>query len=142
MTTLHLRKSSGRSLLQRAFLLIPLAVALLALSPVPNAFGVIPAPDGGYPNFNTAEGRDALFSLTTGVNNTAVGLDALYFNTAGSHNTANGFSSLFKNTTGAMNTAGGLRALYFNTTGNNNTATGLRRSFATPPAAPTPPWAI
>jgi len=129
MTTLHLRNSSGRSLLQRAFLLIPLAVALLALSPAPNAFGVIPAPDGGYPNFNTAEGTDALFSLTTGVNNTAVGFDALYHNTAGSHNTANGFASLFKNTTGAMNAADGLRALYSNTTGNNNTATGFEALF-------------
>jgi hypothetical protein len=27
---------------------------------------VVPPPDGGYPNFNTAEGEDALFNLTTG----------------------------------------------------------------------------
>ena len=32
---------------------------------------VSPAPDGGYPNNNTAEGADALFNLTTGVGNTA-----------------------------------------------------------------------
>ena len=32
---------------------------------------VSPAPDGGYPNNNTAEGTDALFNLTTGVGNTA-----------------------------------------------------------------------
>src|SRR6266478_9256409 len=69
MTTLHLRKSIGRSPLRRAFLLIPLALAWFALLPAPNAFGVSPAPDGGYSGKNTAEGTDALFSLTTGTNN-------------------------------------------------------------------------
>ena len=33
----------------------------------PELQAVSPAPDGGYANFNTAEGTDALFSLTTGV---------------------------------------------------------------------------
>ncbi len=33
---------------------------------VPTARTVAPPPDGGYPNANTAEGEDALFSLTTG----------------------------------------------------------------------------
>jgi len=32
---------------------------------------ISPAPDGGYPNNNTAEATDALFNLTTGVGNTA-----------------------------------------------------------------------
>ena len=40
---------------------------------------VSPAPDGGYPNGNTAEGLNALFSLTTGALNTALGGAALYF---------------------------------------------------------------
>jgi hypothetical protein len=41
-----------------------LALTSFALSPWARA--VDPAPDGGYPNGNTAEGEDALFSLTTG----------------------------------------------------------------------------
>jgi hypothetical protein len=48
----------------RGFLLFPLALAWFALSPPARA--VDPPPDGGYPNFNTAEGHDALLSLTTG----------------------------------------------------------------------------
>src|SRR5437773_11101652 len=70
----------------RGFLLIPLALAWFALSPTARA--VLPAPDGGYPNANTAEGTDALFSLTTGYGNTANGIQALYFNTTGNDNTA------------------------------------------------------
>jgi Chaperone of endosialidase len=96
-----------------------------ALSPTPNAFGVTPAPDGGYPGFNTAEGQDALFSLTTGIANTANGAFALYKNSTGNGNTANGFEALFSNTTGIQNTANGVQALLNNTTGDNNTANGL-----------------
>src|SRR6266404_9641572 len=109
MTTLHSRKSIGRSPLprrsfneggslityyyslltilhpRRGFLLILLALAWFAISPV--ARSVSPAPDGGYPNFSTAEGTDALFSLTTGTDNTATGYDALHHNTTGNYNT-------------------------------------------------------
>ena len=46
---------------------------LLATAFAAAAFAVDPPPDGGYPNNNTAEGTDALFSLTTGANNTAIG---------------------------------------------------------------------
>src|SRR5437762_1793993 len=77
MTTLHLRKSIGRSPLRFDFLLIPFVLACFALSPAPKAFGVLPAPDGGYPGQNTAEGDDAPFSVTTGADNTAMGFDAL-----------------------------------------------------------------
>jgi hypothetical protein len=101
----------------------------------------MPAPDGGYPGNNTAEGQDALFSLTTGLDNTANGFQALFNNTFGSANTATGSSALHSNTTGndntatgrlaltsnttgGLNTATGDSALFFNTTGNNNTATG------------------
>ena len=82
-----LRRSS-RDCGRRAFLLIPLALAWLTLAPAARA--VIPAPDGGYPNANTAEGTNALLSLTTGSNNTAIGFEALFSNTTGCHNTANG----------------------------------------------------
>ena len=41
------------------------------------AQAVSPPPDGGYANFNTAEGTFSLLSLTTGSGNTAVGGRAL-----------------------------------------------------------------
>src|SRR5437773_1128552 len=110
LTILHLR---------RGFLLIPLVLAWFALSPTPNAFGVLPAPDGGYPSNNTAEGDDALFSNITGSNNTANGYQALYSNITGSNNTANGYQALYSNITGTFNTATGASALNNNTTGNN-----------------------
>src|SRR5215475_1752287 len=86
-----------------------------------SAQAVSPAPDGGYPGDNTAEGTDALFSLTSGTDNTATGFEALYSNTTGSGNTATGSLALVANTTGAYNTATGWSALDSNTTGNNNT---------------------
>jgi hypothetical protein len=45
------------------------------------AQAVNPPPDGGYPGFNTAEGQNALFNLTTGVGNAAVGWFSLWSNT-------------------------------------------------------------
>jgi trimeric autotransporter adhesin len=124
MTTLHLRNSISRSPLGRGLFFIPLALCCFALSPAPNAFGVRPAPDGGYPGANTAEGTNALFTLTTGTDNTAVGFKALYNNTTGGSNTANGDQALFSNTTGGQNTANGDGALFNNTTGIQNTANG------------------
>src|SRR5439155_27046268 len=90
------------------FTTILLALACFALSPIAQA--VSPAPDGGYANANTAEGTNALFSLTTGLANTAIGYQALYHNTTGT-NTATGYQALFTNTTGSGNTAAGYQAL-------------------------------
>jgi hypothetical protein len=106
----------------RGFLLIPLAIAWLALSPTAQA--VDPPPDGGYPGENTVEGDDALFSLTTGLQNTAIGFQALYSNTTGISNTATGDEALTDNTTGFENTATGYQALENNTIGFINTADG------------------
>ena len=119
--------SNSPSPLRRGFLFTALSLALvyIALAPSPNAFGVSPAPDGGYPNGNTAEGDNALFSLTTGQNNTATGLDALFSNTTGDFNVANGATALQSNTTGTGNTANGVSALQNNTIGNFNTANGV-----------------
>jgi hypothetical protein len=100
-------------------LLLFLSVSLAA----PNARAVIPPPDGGYPNFTTAEGTKALFSLTTGSANTAVGWFSLFSNAEGSFNTATGAGALLFNTADG-NAAFGAAALLFNTTGINNTAVG------------------
>jgi len=112
----------NRSSLPRGFILIPLALAWFALSPTARA--VDPPPDGGYPGDNTAEGTDALFSLTGGTENTALGADALYYNAGGTGNTAVGHSTLLSNTSGDDNTAIGVLALFSNTLGSHNTASG------------------
>jgi hypothetical protein len=88
------------------------------------AQAVVPPPDGGYANRNTAEGKDALFSLTTGVENTAVGFQALYSSTDTFHNTAVGFQALTNSTQGD-NTGVGWHALWSNTLGYGNTAYGV-----------------
>jgi len=140
MTTLHSRKSIDRLPLRlglprvqpiwiiRGFLLIPLVLAWFALSPTSQA--VSPAPDGGYAGSNTAEGQNALSSLTTGSDNTALGFQALFSNTTGDTNTASGSVALFKNTTGSRNTGAGFSALSSNTTGSQNTATGYQALFS------------
>jgi hypothetical protein len=89
----------------------------------PVAQAVSPAPDGGYPGGNTAEGQKALSSLTTGGFNAAIGYFSLFANTTGSFNTAVGAGALDLNT-GGNNTAVGAAALLLNTTGANNAATG------------------
>jgi len=131
MTTLHLRKSIGRSLSWRCgFLLFPLALVCFGLLPTARALLPPPAPDGGYPGSNTAEGDNALFQLTTGNQNTATGNTALFSNTTGGLNTATGAGALANNTTGNNNTANGVDALGNNTTGNNNTANGAVALFS------------
>jgi len=100
-----------------------LALSLALTQP---AQAVTPAPDGAYDNGNTAEGAEALFNLTTGVDNTALGFQALFSNTTGMYNTATGVAALINNTTGGYNTANGLSALDNNAVGSANTATGYR----------------
>ena len=66
-------------------------VVLTALfcSPLsPTAQAVVPPPPGGYPNFTTAAGDNALQALTLGVGNTAIGTFSLFSVTTGSFNTA------------------------------------------------------
>src|SRR6266581_1505795 len=85
---------------------------------------VSPAPDGGYPGGNTANGALALFSNTIGFFNTATGHSALQNNTTGAGNTAVGSGALIANTTGSVNTAIGVTSLSNNVSGDNNTAVG------------------
>ena len=113
---------------------------------LPNAQAVSPAPDGGYPGGNTAEGQSTLLGLTTGGYNTAVGFFSLRSDTTGSYNTAigagtllantadentaTGTGALLSNTTGGANTANGVFALFRNTTGSVNTANGASALFS------------
>src|SRR5437764_4900575 len=124
MTTLRSTKSNDRSLLRHAYLLLSLIFGFAWLALAPAARGVSPPPDGGYPNFTTAEGANALFSLTTGSANTAVGFFSLFSNSTGNFNTAVGAGALDLNTADD-NTATGTAALLLNTTGTDNTATGV-----------------
>ncbi|MGC1322362.1 MAG: hypothetical protein WA849_09285, partial [Candidatus Udaeobacter sp.] len=71
---IHLKQTTS------AFL-VASGLACFALSPIAQA--VSPAPDGGYPGGNTAEGQNALLSLTTGGFNTAVGFFSLHSDTTG-----------------------------------------------------------
>ena len=106
---------------------IPPVLIIFAL--VQNTQAVSPPPDGGYPGGNTAEGQNALLSLTSGTYNTAVGFASLKSNTIGNVNTAIGVNALSLNTTGINNTANGVNALYSNTTGRENTANGVYALF-------------
>jgi trimeric autotransporter adhesin len=118
-------KSSRNGATRVLLLIAPVIIlACFTVCPVPKAFGVTPAPDGGYAGDNTAEGDFALQSLTSGATNTAVGHAALYSNTTGSGNTVTGYQALFNNISGEGNTAVGFEALY-NNTANDNTATGI-----------------
>ena len=131
MKNLILRKSINRSPLRRGFAVIALVLACFALSPAPKAFGVTPAPDGGYPGQNTAEGDKALFSLPgTSTDNTAIGYQALYNETTGSTNTAVGANALFSTTNGTDNTAIGVQAMYNDTFGNYSVAIGESALYA------------
>jgi len=121
--TLPIPTSIGRLSLRRGFPVVALALTLtfpLSLT----AQAVDPPPDGGYPNGNTADGTNALFSLTDGAENTAIGASALASNTTGNSNTGIGFHALVSNTTGVNNTATGVQALASSTAGSNNTASG------------------
>ena len=125
----------------RNIILTTILLTLGSFALAQRTHAVVPAPDGGYPGFNTAEGQNALFSLTAGDGNTAVGWFSLWSNAAGNFNTATGAgtllfntadentafgaAALLNNTSGASNTATGAAALSNNTTGGGNTANGV-----------------
>jgi hypothetical protein len=104
--------------------------AMAAILPVlacfallPKMQAVSPAPDGCYPNFTTAEGCNALNSLTMGIGDTGLGWRSLFSNSTGNFNTGVGVGALVLNNADS-NTAVGAAALLLNTTGSDNTAIG------------------
>jgi hypothetical protein len=125
--------------------IIQILLGIVLVGVVPAIRAVVPPPDGGYPGGNTAEGQNALLSLTTGGFNTAVGFLSLRsdktgsFNTAigagtllantGDSNSATGAGALLSNTTGTTNTSNGAFALFSNTEANQNTAMGFQALF-------------
>jgi len=129
MTALHLRESINRSPLRCAFVLTTLVLLCFGLSPIARAAtpDIVPAPDGCYPGFNTAEGCQALLNINTaqGLANSAFGQSALRALTSGDNNTAVGVNSLLSLTTGIQNTGLGQGALQTNN-GDQNTAIGFQ----------------
>ena len=134
-------------LIQCKTTILPLLIAgvLACFGLLSKAAAVVPAPDGGYPGGNTAEGQNALLSrttggfnaaigwlslrgLTTGSFNTGVGAGTLALNNA-DQNTATGAGALLSNTIGSFNTAHGAFTLFTNTEGGGNTANGVQALF-------------
>jgi hypothetical protein len=126
---------------------VPSILMILSLTCVgllPKAEAVTPplTPDPGpKPVSNTADGQNALLSITTGIHNTAIGFDSLLSNSAGNFNTAVGSASLLSNVGGSLdapngippgaeNTATGAAALLSNTIGSQNTANGAFALFS------------
>ena len=114
---------------------IQISILIVCLRLSPRAHAVVPAPDGGYPGGNTAEGQTALLTLTTGQFNTAIGFLSLGSNTVGSFNTGVGAGALLVNVgggngEGSQNTATGAGALLSNSTGGDNTASGAFALFS------------
>lgn len=99
------------------------AIGGLALSSKVSASGGPPS------NCNTSEGYQALFNVTTGVDDTAFGGRALFNDTTGSDNTAIGCGALVASTIGIDNTAIGSQALSRNINGSGNTANGYQALY-------------
>ena len=107
-------------------ILIPILFGYMGL--LPKAQAIFLPPDGNYPGGNTAEGQEALLSLTDGTYNTSVGFFSLRANRSGNFNTAIGAGALLDNRA-EENTAIGAAALLHTTSGSFNTATGSGALF-------------
>ncbi len=113
------------------FITIMSVICSLALLPeVKGAPEVTPPPDGCYPGFTTAEGCNAVQSLTSGEGNTGVGWRSLFSVGTGNFNTGLGAGALLSNN-GDNNTAVGAAALLLNATGQRTQPLELTRSSIT-----------
>jgi Chaperone of endosialidase len=113
----------------RNTILIAILSALACFALCQQVQSATDTPDpGGKPVSNTADGQNALASITTGIHNAAFGFDALLSNTDANFNTAVGSVALLLNT-GSQNTAVGAAALFSNTTGEDNNAVGAFALF-------------
>jgi hypothetical protein len=111
-------------------LVIALTLVCFAFSPQTQAVNPPLTPDpGGKPISNTADGANALLSITTGLYNSGFGFDALLSNSDASFNSGIGAGALLLNNANE-NTAVGAGALLSNTVGTNNTAVGAFTLFA------------
>jgi hypothetical protein len=99
-------------------LFLILLIGCFALSPGAHAL----------PGGNTAEGQNALLSLTTGTFNSAFGFDSLLLTSDTSFSTGVGAGTLLLNTAN-QNTAVGAGALLSNSTGEDNNAVGAFALF-------------
>ena len=103
--------------------------ALVCFGLTPVAKAVEPAaPATALAGGNTADGDNALLSLTTGFYNSAFGLDALLSISDQSFDTGIGAGALLLDTAGT-NTAVGAGALILNSTGSANNAVGTFALF-------------
>jgi Chaperone of endosialidase len=119
-------KTERQNMNIKPLILIP--ILIIGLGVLPKAQALSPAPDGGYPGQNTAEGQSALLHLADGTYNTALGWASLGFNVTGNYNTGVGAATLLNNTADS-NTAIGAGALLSNTSGFQNTANGAFALF-------------
>ena len=78
---------------------------------------------------NVALGQSANYAITTGTSNVGVGSQALRFTTTADNNTAVGYQAVYTNTTGTANVGLGAYALYSNTTASSNTAVGYQAAL-------------
>jgi len=118
----NLMKNRSLEILTTVFSVVTCFAFLPQTQATPDALPP-PPPDGCYPGYTTAEGCNALKSLTTGGGNTGLGWHSLSANTTGSFNTGVGAGTLILNN-GTSNTAVGSAASLLNTSGTQNTAIG------------------
>ena len=123
ITSVHATMKGNIRMKNQNITLTSIILALGCFAFLPKTQAVSPPPDGCYPGFTTAEGCNALESLTSGAANTGLGWYSLFGTTTGSFNTGVGAGALVLNNADS-NTAVGTAALLLNAAGTGNSALG------------------